>query len=127
MLMNAPNRNWLVLWMPTPKLWTNTSTARAISLLSGYQAKQRKSGPNNQIAGTATVCTSVGFGGGQNMDIRIVTDSACDLPDEIIKEQDITVVPLYINVGEQSYLDGVDLTREEFYRNLPSYASTPKT
>lgn len=61
------------------------------------------------------------------MDIRIVTDSACDLPDEIVKEQDITVVPLYINVGEQSYLDGVDLTRDEFYRNLPSYASTPKT
>ncbi|MGB8982543.1 MAG: DegV family protein [Anaerolineales bacterium] len=61
------------------------------------------------------------------MDIRIVTDSACDLPDEIIKEQDITVVPLYINVGEESYLDGVDLTREEFYRNLPGYASAPKT
>ena len=61
------------------------------------------------------------------MDIRIVTDSACDLPDEIIKEQDITVVPLYINVGEESYLDGVDLTREEFYRNLPGYVSAPKT
>ena len=61
------------------------------------------------------------------MDIRIVTDSACDLPDEIIKEQDITVVPLYINVGEESYLDGVDLTREEFYRNLPGYTSAPKT
>ena len=61
------------------------------------------------------------------MDIRIVTDSACDLPDEIVKEQDITVVPLYINVGEESYLDGVNLTREEFYRNLPGYASAPKT
>jgi DegV family protein with EDD domain len=61
------------------------------------------------------------------MDIRIVTDSACDLPDEIVKEQDITVVPLYINVGEESYLDGVDLTREEFYRNLPGYSPAPKT
>jgi DegV family protein with EDD domain len=61
------------------------------------------------------------------MDIRIVTDSACDLPDEIVKEQDITVVPLYINVGEESYLDGVNLTREEFYKNLPSYSPAPKT
>jgi DegV family protein with EDD domain len=62
-----------------------------------------------------------------NMSIRIVTDSACDLPDEIVKEQEITVVPLYINIGEESYLDGVNLTREEFYERLPGYTSAPKT
>ena len=61
------------------------------------------------------------------MSIRIVTDSACDLPDEIVKEQDITVVPLYINIGEESYLDGVNLTRDKFYENLPNYSSAPKT
>jgi len=61
------------------------------------------------------------------MNIRIVTDSACDLPAEIVKEQEITVVPLYINIGDESYLDGVNLTREEFYERLPGYKSAPKT
>jgi len=61
------------------------------------------------------------------MRIRIVTDSACDLPAEIVKEQEITVVPLYINIGDESYLDGVNLTREEFYERLPGYKSAPKT
>jgi DegV family protein with EDD domain len=61
------------------------------------------------------------------MNIRIVTDSACDLPDEIVKEQDITIIPLYINIGEESYLDGVNLTREEFYERLPNSKSAPKT
>jgi DegV family protein with EDD domain len=61
------------------------------------------------------------------MSIRIVTDSACDLPAETVKEQEITVVPLYINVGEKSYLDGVNLTRDEFYENLPNYFPAPKT
>jgi DegV family protein with EDD domain len=61
------------------------------------------------------------------MNIRIVTDSACDLPAEIVKEQDITIIPLYINIGEESYLDGVNLTRKEFYKRLPNSKSAPKT
>jgi fatty acid-binding protein DegV len=54
----------------------------------------------------------------ETMNIRIVTDSTCDLPEEIISQQEITVVPLYINVGEESYLDGANLTRAEFYARL---------
>ena len=61
------------------------------------------------------------------MNIRIVTDSTCDLPEEIVRQQAITVVPLYINVNEKSYLDGVDLTRDEFYAQLPGYFPAPKT
>lgn len=61
------------------------------------------------------------------MNIRIVTDSTCDLPEDIINQQNITVIPLYINVGEQSYLDGVNLTRAEFYAQLPDYFPAPKT
>ena len=45
------------------------------------------------------------------MSIRIVTDSTCDLPPEIIAEYDITVVPLYINMGGKGYLDGIELSR----------------
>ncbi len=61
------------------------------------------------------------------MNIRIVTDSTCDLPEEIVNQQAITVIPLYINVGNDSYLDGVNLTRTEFYTQLPGYSPAPKT
>jgi DegV family protein with EDD domain len=61
------------------------------------------------------------------MSVRIVTDSTCDLPEEVVNQQNIIVVPLYINVGEKSYLDGVTLTREEFYQQLPTYFPAPKT
>ena len=61
------------------------------------------------------------------MTIKIVTDSACDVPPELADQLDITVVPVYINVGEMSYLEGVDITREQFYGRLPSYAHYPTT
>ncbi|CAG0969843.1 DegV domain-containing protein [Anaerolineae bacterium] len=59
--------------------------------------------------------------------IRIVTDSTCDLPAEVIAKYGICVVPLYINIGDKGYLDGVEITREEFYRNLPTYPVHPTT
>ncbi len=61
------------------------------------------------------------------MSIRIVTDSTCDLPAEVIARYGIVVVPLYINVAGKGYLDGVEMTREEFYRNLPTYHPAPTT
>ena len=61
------------------------------------------------------------------MTIRIVTDSTCDLPPAVIAEQGITTVPLYINIGDESYLDGQDLSRQEFYQKLPEYEPFPTT
>lgn len=61
------------------------------------------------------------------MTIKIVTDSTCDLPADVIARYDIRVVPLYINVGTQGYLDGVELTRQEFYANLPTWTTPPTT
>ena len=61
------------------------------------------------------------------MSIRIVTDSNCDLPAEIVQEHDITVIPMYVNIGTESYLDGVELSREEFYEGLPTFDSHPMT
>jgi len=40
---------------------------------------------------------------------------------------DITVVPLYINFGDQSFLDGVDISRQEFYERLPGSDPLPTT
>ncbi len=59
--------------------------------------------------------------------IRIVTDSTCDLPLELIARHCVRVVPLYIHIGAREYLDGVEITREEFYRNLPAYPVHPTT
>ena len=61
------------------------------------------------------------------MSIKIVTDSTCDLPLDVIKKLDITVVPLYINIGDKGYLDGIDIKRKDFYTNLPNYEVHPTT
>jgi len=61
------------------------------------------------------------------MTIKIVTDSTCDLPGELVKSLGITVIPLFINIGDQGYLDGVDISREEFYSNLAGYPFHPTT
>jgi len=61
------------------------------------------------------------------MSIRIVTDSTCDLPTELIEEHKISVIPLFINVGEKGYLDGIEITRQEFYTRLPEFNPPPTT
>jgi DegV family protein with EDD domain len=61
------------------------------------------------------------------MTIRIVTNSTCDLPAETIAQYGVHVVPLYINVGKQGYLDGVDMKRAEFYKRLPTFLEHPTT
>jgi DegV family protein with EDD domain len=61
------------------------------------------------------------------MSIRIVTDSTCDLPQDVVQKYGIRVVPMYIHIHGESYLDGVDITREEFYRRLPELDPAPTT
>lgn len=61
------------------------------------------------------------------MTIKIVTDSTCDLPAELVNENSISVIPMYINFGEQGYQDGIEITRQEFYQRLPSSEPFPTT
>lgn len=61
------------------------------------------------------------------MSIRIVTDSTCDLPAELVRANNITVVPMYINVGSEAFRDGIDITRQQFYAQLPSFKHHPTT
>ncbi len=61
------------------------------------------------------------------MPIKIVTDSACDLPKELIQLYQINVVPLYINIGNKSYLDGVEMDHETFYNGLETFPHHPQT
>jgi DegV family protein with EDD domain len=64
---------------------------------------------------------------GDYMTIRIVTDSACDLPENLIQEYNIGVIPLFIHIGEQSYLDGIEMKHDRFYENLEKFPNQPKT
>ncbi|GAP40461.1 DegV family protein [Flexilinea flocculi] len=61
------------------------------------------------------------------MTVRIVTDSTCDLPVEIIKSLKICVVPLYVRIGNHDFLDGIDISREEFYEKMLFYEDYPTT
>jgi DegV family protein with EDD domain len=61
------------------------------------------------------------------MPIKIVTDSTSDVPTAAAEQFGICVVPCYINIENESYLDGLELSRTEFYEKLPTYPSQPKT
>jgi DegV family protein with EDD domain len=61
------------------------------------------------------------------MPVRVVTDSNSDLPSELAARYHIVVVPSVLNIEGKSYLDGVDITRAEFYQRLPSLNPLPTT
>lgn len=59
--------------------------------------------------------------------IRIVTDSAANLPPAVAREYGVHVVPLNVIIGEKTFREGVDLGAEEFYRLLPEASPPPTT
>lgn len=61
------------------------------------------------------------------MKLGIVTDSTSDLPQQIIDEHDIEVVPAVLVLDGQSYADGKGISREEYYTRLPDMKQPPTT
>ena len=59
--------------------------------------------------------------------IKIITDSTLDLPSELIREKDIEVLPLLINFGEESYLDGIEITTKEMIDKIDATGVLPTT
>ncbi|KEI07645.1 DegV family protein [Clostridium botulinum C] len=59
--------------------------------------------------------------------IKIITDSTCDLNNQVIREYDIDVIPLIVNFGEESYIDGVDINIREFLRKMDEENIFPTT
>lgn len=59
--------------------------------------------------------------------VAVVTDSAADLPESVLEQLDIHVVPVRVHFGSQSYLDKVGLSSEEFFRMLAANPVHPKT
>lgn len=52
------------------------------------------------------------------MNIKIVADSACDLPKELVEEVGIDIIPVPITDGASEYKDGVDITAKTVYKNM---------
>lgn len=59
--------------------------------------------------------------------MQIITDSSCDLPKKILEENNVIVVPLNIEIDGQNYVDGIDLTHEEFYEKMAVSDDIPRT
>lgn len=59
--------------------------------------------------------------------VRVFSDSTCDLSKELVEKYGITIVPLHIIMGEQEYLDGVNISPEEIYSWSDAQGQTPKT
>jgi DegV family protein with EDD domain len=61
------------------------------------------------------------------MAVKIITDSLGDIPSEVAKELGITIVPLNVHFGSQTFRDGIDLTAERFYDKLVQSKVFPTT
>jgi uncharacterized protein len=59
--------------------------------------------------------------------IALVTDSTCDLPQELIDHYQVNMLPININFGESHYLDKITIQPEQFYDLLDQHKEFPKT
>ncbi|PDH69785.1 MAG: hypothetical protein CNE88_01920 [Acidimicrobiales bacterium MED-G01] len=59
--------------------------------------------------------------------VHIVTDSSCDLPDNLITEMNIKIVPLKIRFGDTEFVDRVELTTDQFWEKCQISDELPST
>jgi DegV family protein with EDD domain len=59
--------------------------------------------------------------------IKVVTDSTSDIPADIIKKFGISIVPISVIFGTETFRDGVDITAEQFYKKLVESKIHPTT
>ena len=61
------------------------------------------------------------------MEIQIITDSAADYTQEELKRRNIRCVPMSITFGDEQFIDGVTITKQQFYDKLIESKELPKT
>ncbi len=61
------------------------------------------------------------------MTVKIVTDSVSDIPPDIVKELDISIIPVILRFGEETFRDGIDITNDQFYERLATSKVMPTT
>ena len=62
-----------------------------------------------------------------NKNVVITTDSPADLSAELESRYDIHVIPLYVNLGEKSYRDGVDIRTPDIFKHYDETGELPST
>jgi DegV family protein with EDD domain len=75
---------------------------------------------------------AIGRSGGAHIQLArrplaVVTDSACDLSEEVVRAHGIHVLPMSLVDGDEIYLDGIDITATEFHERLAAAAALPTT
>jgi fatty acid kinase fatty acid binding subunit len=61
------------------------------------------------------------------MKVGILTDSTCDIPNYLVQQYELEVVPSVLIIDGKEYADGIGISREEFYKRLPSLQTQPTT
>lgn len=61
------------------------------------------------------------------MNIKITSDSTCDLSQELAEQYGISILPLAVAMGGRDYFDGVDITPSDIYRHVDAGGSLPQT
>ena len=59
--------------------------------------------------------------------VKIISDSTCDLSPELIKENDIEIIPLLVTFNEDTFQDGVDIDAKKIYEEVSKRGVLPKT
>ena len=59
--------------------------------------------------------------------IRILSDSTSDLSEELISKYNIEIIPLFVRLGDDEFLDGVNITPDELYKWSDEHGTTPQT
>lgn len=59
--------------------------------------------------------------------IKLIADSTCDLSEELIQKYDISIIPLCIVMGDESFYDGIETTPDDIYKWADANKTTPKT
>ena len=62
-----------------------------------------------------------------NSSVRIVTDSSCDLPQDVADELGIVIVPLSVRFDDKEFIDREELTTSEFWARCVNSSTLPET
>lgn len=61
------------------------------------------------------------------MAVKIITDSMCDVPADMAERYNIRIMPLTVHFGNESFMDGIGISKEEFYSKLETCDELPTT
>ena len=61
------------------------------------------------------------------MSVKIISDSTCDLSEDLLKKYDIAIAPLTVTLGERSGHDGIEITPDKIYEFVESSGALPKS